>query len=53
LADAGQGIVAGERGKGAIGVEKFNPPQIEAGDRLADEPVKNDREKKGKFSSIR
>jgi len=28
-----------ERGKGTIGLGKFNPPQIKAGDRLAVEPV--------------
>jgi hypothetical protein len=41
-----------ERGKGTIGLGKFNPPQIKAGDRLADDPVKGDRRKMVNFHSI-
>jgi hypothetical protein len=41
LADAGQGHRRRiERGKGTIGVGKFNPPEVKTEDRLADEPVK-------------
>ena len=42
-----------ERGKGTIGVGKFNPLQIEAGDRLADEPVKAKSGKMVDFHLVR